>query len=163
MRTIGDKSQQPVVLDKNRGDDRDIRQVRSAVKRIIQDRHVTRLKGQVPAAGFDGERHRPEMDRDMGSLRHQVPRFVEHGAGKVTALLDVWRKRRSLQAPPISSATELNKCLKTSRSTAFCTSVSYSDQHVLPCIDLRVIGFRQQNGGIVLEDDGRPGHVMPRS
>ena len=100
MRAIGDEPQKPVVLDKDRRDDRDIRKVRAAVKRIIQNRHVARPKGQVPAAGFHGKRHGSEMNRDVGGLCHQMTFFVEYGAGKVAALLDVRRKRRPLQAYP---------------------------------------------------------------
>ena len=70
------------------------------MKRVIQDRHVARREAQVPAAGFDGEWHGPEMDRDMRGLRHQLSGLIEHGAGKITALLDVRGKRRALQKHP---------------------------------------------------------------
>ena len=71
-------------------DDRDVRQVRAAVERRVQDEDVAFLHARVqPDHRADGFGHGAEMHRHMRRVRHQAAIRGEQGAGEIQTLLDV--------------------------------------------------------------------------
>ena len=86
-------------LVEHRRDDRDVRQMRAAVERVVQRDHVARLQrgAAIVQHGAHAFAHRAEMHRHVRRVRHQEALGVEDGAGEVQPLLDVDAHRRVLQ------------------------------------------------------------------
>ena len=79
-------------------DNGDIRQVRAAGERVVDDRHVARSQRPQPLPHSDeGCWHGAQVDRDVSRLRQQLARRVKQGAGEVAPLFDVCRKRNPLK------------------------------------------------------------------
>src|SRR5207237_6451023 len=72
--------------------ERDVRQVRAAGVRVVDDPDVV-ASGPVRHDRGDGVGHRAEMDGDVLRLRDHAPLLVEDRGRAVAALLDVRRER----------------------------------------------------------------------
>src|SRR4030095_9278457 len=64
---------------------------------IVKNDHVPGLDVPRFERGLDRKRHRAQVHRHVIALRNHLALRVKQGAGIVAALLDVWRKCRSLQ------------------------------------------------------------------
>ena len=84
---------------KDRRDDGDVRQVRAAVVRVIQGKHIAglHLAGVVADHGLDALAHRAQMHRHVRRVGNQMPLCVEQGTRKIQPLFDVHRVSRVLQ------------------------------------------------------------------
>jgi hypothetical protein len=100
MRPRGDVPEVPA-LEMHRRNNRDIRQVRAAGERVVDDDDVALVHGPDRVdGGSDSAQHRAKMYRNMLRLRHELGLGVKDRAGGVHALLDVRRERGALQHRP---------------------------------------------------------------
>ena len=83
----------------DRRDDGDVRQVRSAVIRVVEHIHIAGLHGASVLAnhGFDAFPHRAKMHRHVWRVGDQVAVGVKQGTAKVQSLLDIDRVSGVLQ------------------------------------------------------------------
>ena len=90
MSPVGDVAEKTVCIVKDRGDQRDIGQVRASEGRMIGDAGVAGLKGREALDNFThANTKRPQVHRDMrGAGNEQTPR-IKQSAGKIQALADV--------------------------------------------------------------------------
>ena len=98
--SVGDVSEEiprPIV---NRGDDRDVGQVRPAKARMIGNDDVTGFKGQGRRDFSDAKSEGTEMNGHVRSVGREEAIGVKQSAGEVEALLDVGRKGGALKASP---------------------------------------------------------------
>ena len=98
----GDPEQQlrPRLIE-HRGHHGNVWQMRAAVIGRVQGECVARTDFWILRDhGFHRPVHRPQMDGHMRCIGDQRPGFIEHGAGKIQAFLDIDRMRRVLQRHP---------------------------------------------------------------
>ena len=84
---------------KHRRNDRDIRQMRAAVERIVQRHDVAGFQRRVAIVQHRAHTlpHRAEVHGHMRSIGDQSAFRIENGAGEIEAFLDVHAHRRVLQ------------------------------------------------------------------
>ena len=68
------------VVEKNRRDESEIRQMRSASERIVERGDITGIELEPLDRGAHGKRSGAEMNRDVRSLRDQLAAGVEDRA-----------------------------------------------------------------------------------
>ena len=79
-------------------DERDIREVRAAAVRIVEDDLIPLSEGsrEVPYCGVDRNGHRTEVDRDVFRLGDDASLGVEECTARIHPFLDV----RGVRGPP---------------------------------------------------------------
>src|SRR5437879_240854 len=72
-------------------DERDVREVRAAPVRIVQDDLISFSEGsrEIPHRGVDRDGHRTEVDRDVLRLGHDASLGVEERTARIHSFLDV--------------------------------------------------------------------------
>ena len=98
MRAVGGKEGRTIdTFYKDRGNERDIRQVGAATIRVVHQHAITRLHVHVLNGMQHRHRHGTEVHGNMLSLGDRVPRAVKQGTRKVLALFDIGRKSRTTE------------------------------------------------------------------
>ena len=93
VRAVGDVERRTTIAgEKHRRDERDVRQVRAALERIVQHDDVTRLHRAGVDRGSHRQRHRAQMHGHVIALRDRVAMAVVDRARVVETLLDVRRE-----------------------------------------------------------------------
>ncbi len=93
MGTVGGERERAALsAEEDRSDQRQVRQMRAAGKRIVDRGDVAWAKLEPFDRGAHGKRSGAEMDRDMGGLRDQFAAAVEQRTREIVALLDVRRE-----------------------------------------------------------------------
>ena len=97
MATTGHKETWRRRSAEHRRDRCDVRKVGAAMKRIVAEPRVSLAqifhisRGDLLKQILDTFSHRPQMHRDMRSIRHQFALTVEQGTGEVEPFADVHR------------------------------------------------------------------------
>ena len=76
----GERERASLVAKEDRSDQGEVRQMRSAGKRIVDRGDVARAKLEPFDRGAHGKWRRAKMDRDMGGLRDQFAAAIEQRA-----------------------------------------------------------------------------------
>ncbi len=71
------------------GDERDVRQVRAALERIVEHDDVARLELRLLQSPLDRHGHGAQVHGDVVALGQHPPRNVEDRSRKIAALFDV--------------------------------------------------------------------------
>ena len=102
MRTVGGKRHQ-LIAREDRRDDRYVRQVRTALVRVVEEHRIAGSK-PVDTEGLnrvaDRERHRAEVDRQELAVAHELHPRVEDPTRVVVALVEDRRARGLAQRYP---------------------------------------------------------------
>src|SRR5262249_15202942 len=94
MRAVGNEERWPrFTTQENRHDQSNVRKMRPASERVVEDGNVARSEVEGGASGGYGGRHRAKMHGHVIAHGQNVAVGVVDGAGVVAALLDVRRKR----------------------------------------------------------------------
>ena len=90
MGPVGEEAKGLVPGTENGGEDRDVGQVRTPEGGVIGNKDVPGPKiGEEFNQAAGAKAHGAEVDRDVGSVRHEVTGAVEQGAGKIEAFAHV--------------------------------------------------------------------------
>ena len=74
---------------KHRGDERDIRQMAAAKRRVVGEVHITRTGCEMPERFTHTNAERTQVNGDVGSTGDEGAGGIQQGAGKVESLANV--------------------------------------------------------------------------
>ena len=90
----------PALAQKHAGNCGDVRQMRAATERIIDQNQITRLEVKGLQGELDGERHGTQMHRHVIAHGDGAPVFVIYSAGIIPPLLNVGAEGSAAQDCP---------------------------------------------------------------
>ena len=96
MRAVGDKADDDIT-NKDRRDNRDIRQMGATEVGVINHQHICRAPGSLADQISHGKRHTPEMHGDVRCLADQLAILTKERAGEIQPVFDIRRKSSPAQ------------------------------------------------------------------